>query len=179
MQTDFNDEPQATSHFKSPQLHADTHLMTDNIPSDSEERNTDDEQTDSGREHVAAIVNSWTYRDSELEHIDEVEGEYIHEPAYSKMMMPGDIDNSILVDFNGEQFMQRIDELASTTVVHFDLYLQWKREKEPLNNWNSESLRRYIEITSKPLNVPWKTEKIKAYGPLKLNIMVEGNDCAW
>ena len=167
VQTDFieNADSEITSHFTDHSLY-----------NSDEERNSDHEQSESGREHVASIVNSWCHRESELEHLDEVEGEYTHEPAYSKMLAPSDIDNSAVVDFAGEQFMQRLDELATTTIVHIDQFLRYKREQEPRQKWHTDSLKKWVMDTLKPLNASWNNTKVRVYGPHKLHLMVDGNN---
>ena len=59
-----------------------------------------------------------------------------HPADESIMAMSENRTRTVLLDFEGEQFSQDMDELASTTLVHISLYIRFLRRMKPIEAHN-------------------------------------------
>jgi hypothetical protein len=106
-------------------------------------------------------------------HADPFPQLYATFPYPSSMAAPEDKPRTVLVDFHKQQWVQELDDLASTTIIHASLYRSYHNLHKNGPTWDRERLRQELKLLP-TRTVTWRDEPHYTRGYVTVPIMVDG-----
>ena len=88
--------------------------------------------------------------------------------------MPSDAPREILVDFNGTQFMQNVDQMSRNTIIHVNLFLQYLKDLEPQRRWVRSKVIGLLKRNYQHLRTHYQDSPVRVYGPVRVPVMLDG-----